>query len=586
MAQHPETRDTNLRRLAGTLGPYVWTIVAGVALTFVLSALNLCLPLGSKIAIDHAFPSDTNPTGDKSVLVFVLCGFVGVYFLRNVAYFFSRFYIARVAERTGANLKRRLCERLHIVSLEVIKRLNPGNVLSRATADVAAVQELIQKGILSAAVNVFTFIGTIIVMFWLMPFLAAVSLLVLPFHAYAYMRFRRWVADAAKRSKATTASVSARLLELLVSPELVKSSGAEKRESADFGARLEESLHINMRLQSLYLWQKVAADLLAGVGTIVVFGYAGWLVIGGKLTAGAYVAFYSYVVMLYVLVAKIAAQSGHLAATMPSVERIFEILELAPGVTEAEEAVSLKRIVGDVELRDVTFEYDGTNQGVRRVSFHAKAGETVALIGPSGAGKSTLAKLLARLYDPQSGQILVDGVDMAHLKVGPFRDQVAIVFQETVLFAGTVLENIRYARPDATDEKVVQAAKQAEAHAFIEQLPRKYGTMIGPGGQDLSMGQKQRIGIARAILKDPAILILDEATSAVDVPTRREIAKTITRLFKDRTRFVITHDYGAVRHADVVVALDNGQVRQAGSAEDVVAEHTELGDTLGGQMLL
>ena len=583
MSQHNTKAGGNFVRLLGILRPHSPAILLGVVLTLVLSGLNLCLPWAPKIAIDRVFPA-----GDTQLLMLLLSALGLVYLVRNTLYFCSRWAIAHVAEKIGMGLRRRVCEHLHVISLEVVKRLDPGNVLARATSDVGAVQELIDKGLLTFVVNAFTLLGALVVIFCLNPLLALVATVVLPVHVFFYLRFRAFIMDAAKRSKAQAASVTAKLLELMAGPELVKSSGAEQRETGQFGDRLSEAMRLNLRARSLHLWQRVVADVLAGAGVVAVFGYGAVLVLSPNsgFSAGAFIAFYSYVVMMYVLVVKLAAQTGYISATLASVERIFELLDLSADVTEAAQAVVLKRIVGEIELRDVSFEYAGTHQGVRRVSFRAKAGDKVAVVGPSGAGKSTLAKLLARMYDAGDGRILIDGVDIAELKLGPFRDQVAIVFQETVLFDGSVMDNIRYARPEATDDEVIHAAKTAQAHDFIKALPHGYDTRVGPQGQDFSTGQKQRIGLARAVLKDPAVLILDEAASAIDLPTRRKIWESLGRLLKDRTTFVITHDPAVMRQADLVVALQEGEIRQTGRFEDVVGDHTEQTDYLGGQMLL
>ena len=295
------------------------------------------------------------------------------------------------------------------------------------------------------------------------------------------------------------------------------------------------------------------------------------MVIAEEMSVGMYLAYASYVGMLQAPVTQLISMVGQILPAKVGIDRVFEILDTAPDVEEADNPVNLTDMKGQVEFRGVCFSYDGEDEVLRDVTFTAKPGEVVALVGPSGSGKSTVANLIARFYDRTGGELLIDGHDINDLYLKTFRNQIGTVLQETCLFTGTIEDNIRYGRPEATREEVIAAGERANAHPFIEQLPEGYDTEIGAMGVRLSGGQRQRIAIARAILRDPRILILDEATSALDTATEVKVQEALSRLMADRTTFVIAHRLSTIKNANKIVVMHAGKIEQIGTHDELIA---------------
>jgi len=357
----------------------------------------------------------------------------------------------------------------------------------------------------------------------------------------------------------------------------VKSFTKEQDEIAAFTAGINADYYNYSRIVIRYTKIGIIADLLGSLGTLAVLGYGGWLVLEGRMPVGTLVAFYGYIAFIFPPIVRFADLNLIFQRATTALENIFALLDTKPEVADAPGARALPPVRGDVEFRDVCFDYDqeppgqGRPRTLTNISFTAPAGKLIAFVGPSGSGKSTLVNLLARFYDPASGAITIDGHDIRGVTAASLRGQIGIVLQENILFSGTLEENLKYGRPDATREQIVAAAKAANAHEFIAALPDGYASTVGERGVKLSGGQRQRIAIARAILKDPRILIFDEATSALDTASERLIQQAMERLMHGRTTFVIAHRLSTIQKADMILVMEQGRLAESGTHAELLA---------------
>jgi len=362
------------------------------------------------------------------------------------------------------------------------------------------------------------------------------------------------------------------LQETITGAKLIKSFAMEKREDKHFKGQIKTNFEWNMRITSLSTSLGTIAEVISSVGTALVFWYGGYEVIRGHMSTGTLVAFYTFLGYLYGPVVFFTRFNEVVQRALVSAKRIFSVLDTKPEVKEISEPKLLDDIKGNIEFSDVSFAYVEGRVSLHNISLKVNAGELIALVGPSGSGKTTLINLLARFYDPTSGYITVDGVDLRKVSLESLHKQIGIVLQETFLFSSSIKENIKYGRPDASDEEMIEASKSANIHEFIAELPRGYKTPVGERGVNLSVGQKQRISIARAILKNPPILILDEATSSLDSETERLIKEALDRLMKNRTTFVIAHRLSTIALADKIVVMQQGRVIEVGNHNELIAK--------------
>jgi len=409
--------------------------------------------------------------------------------------------------------------------------------------DVQAIKQFVQDELANAMLNVLMFGVAAGIMFYMEWFLALVTLAVLPFHVLVYYLFRKPIATYAREAKEQIADLGGSLIEQFDGAATVKASATQLLEQE----KIRRSMHRGMRAQikqsRYYVLQKVAADLLVGIGIIILFGVGGYLVVRkGTLSRGEFVAFFLYVGLLYPRLLELVGQAGKFARTSSSVERVFEILHIEPSVRESPQGLPHEITHGRIEFRNVTFSYgNGSDNVLENVSFTIEPREHVLVTGPSGSGKSTCTNLIPRFFDPQQGVILIDGKDVREFTLTSLRRQIGLVFQDCFLFNDTIMANIRYAAPEASDEAVIEVARQAYADEFIERMPHGYLSIIGEGGTQLSQGENRRLMIARAILKSPKILILDEPLVSLDPVARERTVDGLAQLMKNRTVLTITH---------------------------------------------
>jgi ABC-type multidrug transport system fused ATPase/permease subunit len=532
----------------------------GIAAMTGVTVVGLIPPLLIRELIDEVLPHPDRHARLAGIVAMLIgvqivnaCMVAGqLWMMHLVSYGFSRL------------IRGDLYDHLQRLSLNYYESRQTGEIMSRLTADVEEVRLFVEHGADSLFSDTLKLVGIAVVLFWLNPGLAVVALLPVPLMAFLLARFMGQVRPLQRATREALGEVSARLQDNLSGIRVIKAFSQESRESRrwrDLVAR-----HHGAQLAALSIWGRYnpSLALLNGLGGVLVLGVGARMVMAGELTLGALFAFLSYVAMFYQPIRALVTVSETMQSALATSERLFEILDETPDVQDAPDAAALPPLQGHVLFHDVSFRYETGEEVLTHINLEARPGELVALVGRSGAGKTTLVNLLARFYDPTAGHISVDGCDLRTVRQRSLRAQVAMVLQDTFLFNGTVAENIAYGRPDAALEEIEQAARLANAHEFIQSLPEGYETQIGERGVKLSGGQKQRIAIARAVLVDPAILILDEATSSVDSESEMLIQQALERVMRGRTTFVIAHRLSTVQHADKIVALEDGRVAEVG----------------------
>jgi len=560
-------QTVTFRRLWPFIKPYTGALVNAVICLLALSILGMLGPLPGKILIDEVL------IGRKLPLLWVVIGAIVLLALvRQVFSYLNSYTIRYVGSRLVFDLRTKLFRHLQDLSLSFYDQKQTGKIMSRLMGDVSSFQQLVTGNALSLITNIFQFFAVLAIMLYLHWKLTLVAMATFPGHLLTYYYFRDRVRELSRRSRDKWAAFSGSAHEVIRGTKLVKSFAAERREAKDFVHELKNlfNLGIDMGLQSQH-WG-IGSSMVELVGRVLFVAYAAYCVIRGELTVGTYFMFQSYLGMLHAPVMSFVELISQIVPALTGMERVFEILDMRPEVQEAPDAVSMRKMRGDVEFRDVSFQYADGEPVLHHLSFRAKPGEVVALVGPSGAGKSTVANLISRFYDVTSGQILVDGVDMRKVKLRSLREQIGSVLQETILFSGTIEENVLYGNPEKDHDDVESAAREANAHDFIASFPDGYRSEMGENGVKLSGGQRQRIAIARAILKDPRILILDEATSSLDTVSEALIQQALERLMKGRTTFIIAHRLSTIRNADKIVVLQRGRIEQIGKHAELLAQ--------------
>ena len=506
------------------------------------------------------------------VLAWMSLALVGVTILRG-AFRFGEGYLSEwVSQGIAYRMRNQLYWKLHSLSFSYHDRAQTGQLLSRATSDVERLRELTGRGLLRLVDSIVLLISTTVVLLRMQPTLAALSLAVMPFVAIIMQRYMARQQPAFRERQNLMAVMTTRLEQNLLGVSVVRGFAQEPQEIARFAAVNDDIYDISMVTARRSSFTMPFIVLLASLGTVLILWVGGRMVVAGELTLGALVAFNSYVLQLVNPMRRLGFIITRLVEAHASAERVFEILDAESEVKNAPDAVELGPIRGEVTFDHVSFQYVGGSKVLEDVSFHVEPGQVVALLGPTGAGKSTITNLIPRFYDVTEGRVLIDGIDVRKVTLESLRRQIGIVLQETQLFGSTVRENITFGRPDATEEEMIAAAKAAAAHDFIMRFPKGYDTEVGERGITLSGGQRQRIAIARALLLNPRILILDDATSSVDTETEQQIQKALEALMEGRTSFIIAQRVSTVRNADLILVIDRGRLVAQGRHEDLIRE--------------
>jgi ABC-type multidrug transport system fused ATPase/permease subunit len=561
-----EQRTRKLRWLVGLLRPYRGRVaVMGVAL-ILATAAGLAPPYLAGLAIDKGIH-----TGDLSALDWIVAIYVFSALLYWAATYAQTYLVGWVGQRALQDLREQIYVHLQTMSIGFFTRRRPGVLISRMTNDVEALDTLVTDGVITLVSSTLTLVGVVVILLVLDAPLALVTFATFPILGIGSVIFRIASAGAYKRTREKIANITAYLQETLSGVRVVRSFAQEPRHVNRMSELNEENRQANMATVYLNAAYFPAVELLSAIGTGVILLYGGYLAVEGNIEIGVVVAFVGYLNAFFDPIQQISQLYTTYQQGMAALDKIFDLLETKPDMVDKPGALDPGRIRGEIELRGVQFSYgEDSAPALDGIDLHVPAGQTVALVGETGAGKSTFAKLVARFYDPQEGQVLVDGHDLRDLSSSALRRQLGIVPQEGFLFSGTVQENIAFGRPDASDEEIREAAATVGADRFIAALRDGYDTEIGERGVQLSAGQRQLIAFARALLAEPRILILDEATSNVDVRTERIIEQGLERLLLGRTAIVIAHRLSTIRRAGRIVVLEHGRIAEAGTHDELI----------------
>jgi ATP-binding cassette, subfamily B, bacterial len=561
----PKTRR-RLATLRGLAAPYRWRTILSLLSLLAATVTALAPPLLAKYALDDAINPDNAGHLYLVVAAFLVAG------LANWGMTYAQTYLTGwVGERMLADLRTQLFGHLQRLSLGYYERTRAGVIISRLTNDVEALDQLVTEGIASLVKNTLTLVGTAVLLFVLDWRLALATLSVIPAMSVATYFFRKYSARAYSNVRERLGLVTATLAEDIAGMRVVQ---AFTRETANTHRFREISDHYRQANQQTVLFNGLYfpfVDLLGTLSLAVVLGYGGHLYFADAVTIGTLFAFMLYVQNFFDPVQELSQLYGTFLSATAALDKITQVLDEQPEVVDRPSAIDLPQIEGDVGFAGVRFSYGRGDEVLHGIDLDVPAGTTVALVGHTGAGKSTIAKLLARFYDPTHGRITIDGLDLRDVTQASLRRQLGVVPQEGFLFAGSVRENIAFGEPGATPEQIVAAAQAVGAHDFVMRLEDGYETELGERGLRLSLGQRQLVAFSRALLADPRILVLDEATSSVDIGTERRIELALRTLLAGRTAFVIAHRLSTIRDADLIVVLEHGRVVEQGSHEELLA---------------
>jgi len=556
-----------LTRAFHFMAPYKLAVALSILSVLVVTASDLAMPYLLKIAIDRDIAGG-NMAGLIHTALLYLCSVL----INNVATSGQIYVTGWTGRRVILDLRERVFAHLQTLSLSFYDGRDRGDTISRLTNDIDMLNELLSNGLVTLANTFFSLGGVVTIMVMMNLRLSLLAFAIMPLLLLVTIVFRRRVGAAYRKTRQKIADVTAHVEEGVSGVRIIQSFAQEDRDFGGFRSVNEENRTANMQAAALRSAYFPTVDIIGSLGMGLVLWFGGMAILRRDLTVGVLVAFIMYLFHFFQPIRSLAMLYDGLLAAMAASERIFEVLDTEPDILDPPQPVHLGRIEGLVDYRDVSFAYEPGQPVVQNLNIVARPGETIALVGPTGAGKSTTVSLLARFYDVQEGAILIDGHDLREMAIQSLREQLGIVLQEGFLFSDTIRENIRYGRLEATDGEVEAAAKSVGAHEFIVRLPEDYDTDVRERGEKLSIGERQLICLARALVADPRILILDEATSSVDPYTELIIQDALLKLFKGRTSFVIAHRLSTVRRADRIYVLDKGRVVEVGRHEELLAQ--------------
>ena len=547
--------------------PYLFRGLCAAICTAIAAGGTAYLPWIIKDMVDQVLKEK-----NTEMLNYIVISIIVVFIIRGIAFYGQSYLMNYVGQRVIIDIRKAVFEKLQRLSLDFYDKNKTGTIMSYVTNDVNALQSAMVENVVEMVTESVILIASIVMMIYLDWRLFLVTFSTFPVVLLFIDQFGKRIRKSGSRIQEATADITSVLQETVSSARVIKSFVREEYEINRFDKENMNNFRANMKYAQLSATLTPTIEFVAAVGVTIILWYGGNSVIDGTITAGSLVAFLTYAVNISNPIKRLSRVIGNIQRAMAAAQRVFDVLDLPESIKNLPEAKVLPTVKGQVSFNNVSFSYNPGEQVLNNVSFSVKPGEMIAFVGPSGAGKSTVASLLPRFYDVTDGSITIDGHDIRHVTLDSLREQVGIVPQETVLFNGSVYDNILYGRLDATQEEVEAAAKAANAHNFIMELPKGYQTMLGDRGVNISGGQRQRISIARAILKNPQILILDEATSALDTESERVVQEALDRLMIGRTSFVIAHRLSTIKNADKIMVLEKGTLAEMGTHEELMAK--------------
>ena len=571
------------RLVFGLLRPYRgWLAIVFVAMLVEIVA-SLAAPWPLKLVLDDALGKHHLPDwlawahdygfGRHALGVALFAGVATLVIavVGAVATYIDNYYTTSVGQWVANDLRIRIYEHLHRLSLRFYDTAKTGTLMSTITSDVATIQSFASSSTLSILVDIITIIFMIGLMFWLDWDFTLIALAITPFLLMAITHFKRAVKEVTRTVRTRQSEIVAVVQEGLGSVRAVKAFGRQDMEIANLEAASHATVEAALKARQVKSLLSPMVSIVVAICTAIVLWKGTSLIVAGTMTAGALTVYLAYLAKFFKPVKDLASMTSAIAQTTVALERIQKILSADQIIREHPDAADPGRVKGGITFENIAFGYDDETQVLRDVSFKIEPGQVVGIVGPTGSGKSTVLSLVPRFYDPSGGRILIDGVDVTTFKLDALRTQVGFVLQETVLFRGTIRENIAYGRPGATDGEIIAAAKVANADEFISRMPHGYDTVVGERGDTLSGGQRQRIGIARAVIRNSPIMILDEPTAALDTESERLVIEGLRQLMKGRTVIMIAHRLSTISEADKIVVLKDGVVAEEGSHSELIA---------------
>jgi len=581
-------------RLFSYIKPYKAKALLGFALTIALTVIGLLPPQLNLILIDEVIlpaiapymqtidgipqqvltPNSPQQPPDHalSMLTWVVLGLLGVYVARALTTVARTHILGWLGQHIVFDLQIELFKHLQLLSLNFYNTLSTGRIMTRVTSDTERMRTFITSGFQDIVINVLTLIGIFLLMLWMNWELTLLAMIPIPFMIIGTLFYRTRIHWVYHRIWRRISTLNSMLADSIPGVKVVKAFAQEHRELARFDERntdLRESQMASIKMRALFL---PAIAFTTSVGSIILWWFGGNHVLSNTLTLGELQAFISYMMMFYSPVRALCTLTEQLESAATTAERVFEILDTEAEIEDTPNATDPGQIDGSVEFRNVSFTYDGSARILDRVSFRAEPGEMIGIVGHSGSGKSTLVNLISRFYDANDGQIRIDGQPITTIQQQKLRSQIGVVLQEPLLFQGSIAKNIAYGYPHATCEEIIESARAANAHNFIMNFPDGYDTQVGERGGRLSGGERQRISIARALIGNPRILILDEATASVDTQTEYEIQEALERLVAGRTTFAIAHRLSTLKNADRLLVIERGRIAEVGTHEELLSK--------------
>lgn len=557
------------KRLLQLAKPHASKFILAMFCMLVVGATTSALAFLVKPALDEIFLKR-----NSDMLVWIPVAVIVIYLIKGGCNYTQTILMSFIGQRVVADLRNNLYRRMQMQSLSFFTKNPTGILMSRITSDVGYVQGAVSEAVTSLLKDSFTLICLVFVIFYRDWQLAIIAMFVFPLTIYPIAKFGRKMRNIATRTQVTMGSLTTLLQETISGTRIVKAFSMEEYENRRFAKENEHLFKLALKSVSVSAVSSPFMEFLGGIGIAAIIFYGGYQVIKGVSTPGTFFSFLTALIMLYEPVKRLTNVNNTIQQGIAGAVRVFSIIDIVPDIKNDADAIELPKISRCIDVRDVTFCYEETPV-LKNINLSINAGEVVAFVGMSGGGKTTLVNLIPRFYDVSQGQILIDGHDIRHVSIESLRGQIGIVTQQTILFNDTVRNNIAYGNIEKTDEDIIQAAKAANAHDFIMNLPKGYDTVIGEQGAKLSGGERQRISIARALLKDAPILILDEATSSLDTEAEIEVQDALEYLMKGRTTLIIAHRLSTIRNAHRILVLANGEIVEEGTHESLLEKRGE-----------
>ncbi len=520
---------------------------------------------------------------DASTLTLLLVLLAGTYVIHSVAMWLHNYWMIGVAQRTVYQMRTDLFRHLHMLPISYFTKRQHGELMSRLSNDMENVSQTLNSSFIQVFSSILTFIGMLGLMLWISPLLTAITLTIIPLLYFGMKWITARTGRYFKQQQRHLGELNGYVEETLSGQRIVKTFSQEPKVQLAFKERNEQLKHAAYWAQVYSGFIPKLMNVLNNMSFAVIATAGGLMALKGGITIGVIITFAEYARQFTRPLNDLANQFNTFLSAIAGAERVFEVLEEDEEAKDEQDATQIVSIHGELRFEHVSFGYGEDEHTLRDVSFHARPGQTIALVGPTGAGKTTVTQLLARFYDPDEGSIVIDGRDSRSIQRTSLRQHIGYVLQDTFLFEGSIRDNIRYGKLDATDEQVERAAQEANAHGFIQKLPQGYDTLLTQDGSGISQGQKQLLSIARALLADPSILILDEATSSIDTITEIKIQEALIRLMKGRTSIVIAHRLNTIRRADQIVVLQDGAIVEQGSHQELLAIEGAYADMVASQ---